>query len=109
MAKKEYDLSIMKAKLDPPKIELTLQAAFKVCADNNYAVVACDYINKLYDEISDLRTMLDIMKDNVVLVKKIDNGKEVNSLEIKPNCKNIDEQEYKLYKEWLENERVRNT
>lgn len=99
MAKKEYD--VMKTKLDPPKIELTLQAAFKVCADNNYAVVECDYIDKLYDEIKDLRTMLDIMKDNIVLVKKIDNGNEVNSLEIKPSYEIIEEQEYKLYKEWL--------
>jgi len=98
---KEYDLSVTKTKLDPPKIELTLQAAFKVCADNNYAVVGCDYINKLYDEISDLRTMLYIMKDNIVLVKKIDNDKEVNSLEIKPSCESIEEREYKLYKEWL--------
>ena len=83
------------------QISEELQKAFKLCSDNNYAVVECDYINKLYDEISDLRTMLDIMKGNIVLVKKTDNSKEVNSLEIKPSCESIEEQEYKLYKEWL--------
>lgn len=99
------DIPIMETKLETPKIELTLEGAFKVCADNGYAVVEHDYLDKLYDEIRDLRKMLEVMKYNIVLVKKVDSTNEVNSLEIKQECKTLDEKEYELYKEWLKNDK----
>ena len=99
------DIPIMETKLETPKIELTLEGAFKVCADNGYAVVEHDYLDKLYDEIRDLGKMLEVMKYNIVLVKKVDSTNEVNSLEIKQECKTLDEKEYELYKEWLKNDK----
>ena len=99
------DIPIMETKLETPKIELTLEGAFKVCADNGYAVVEHDYLDKLYDEIRDLRKMLKVMKYNIVLVNKVDNTNEVYNLEINPGCSILDEKEYELYKEWLKNDK----
>lgn len=86
------------------QISEELQKAFKVCADNDYAVVECDYINKLYDEIRDLRTMLDVLTRNIVLVRKTIHGKDTYSLEIKEGCETMDEYEYKLFKGWVKND-----
>ena len=83
------------------QISEELKKAFKVCADNNYAVVECDYINKLYDEIRDLRAMLDVLTSNIVLVRKTIQGKDTYSLEIKEGCETMDEYEYELFKGWL--------
>lgn len=87
------------------QISEELQKAFKVCSDNNYAVVECDYINKLYDEIRDLRAMLDVLTSNIVLVRKTIQGKDTYSLEIKEGCETMDEYEYELFKGWLKNDK----
>lgn len=87
------------------QISEELQKAFKVCADNDYAVVEYDYINKLYDEIRDLRTMLDVLTNNIVLVRKTIQGKDTYSLEIKEGCETMDEYEYELFKGWLKNDK----
>ena len=85
------------------QISEELQKAFKVCADNNYAVIELDYENKLYDEIRDLRTMLDVLTSNIVLVRKTIQGKDTYSLEVKEGCEIINEYDYELFKGWLKN------
>lgn len=83
------------------QISEELQKAFKVCADNGYAVMSNENCYKQIQERSDLYAMLDVLTSNIVLVRKTIQGKDTYSLEIKEGCETMDEYEYELFKGWL--------
>ena len=87
------------------QISEELQKAFKVCSDNGYAVTTFEILEKQIQERSDLYAMLDVLTNNIVLVRKTIQGKDTYSLEIKEGCETMDEYEYELFKGWLKNDK----
>lgn len=87
------------------EISEELQKAFKICADYGYGVMSFDNIEEDRFEIWQLKQMLEVLTNNIVLVRKTIQGKDTYSLEIKGGCETMDEYEYELFKGWLKNDK----
>ena len=86
------------------QISEELQKAFKVCADEGYAVITYDNLHKIEDELQGFKTMFNTISNKVVLTKQTVKGEDSYLIQIDGCWEEIEESEYELFKGWLKNE-----